>query len=459
MELSDKKVLVYGCGKSGIGAASLLLRSGACPVLYDENAEADKEKIAAETSEKSGCAFTPEGVIAGDYPAELTKGLDMVVLSPGIPTDIPLVKEFRAVGIPVIGEIELAYIVGKGKVYAITGTNGKTTSVTLLGEIMKAAFPEVYVVGNIGNPYTEIADVQTDNAVTVAEISSFQLETADTFHPVASAITNITEDHLNRHHTMEEYIRVKELITKNQTEDDLCVLNYDDEVLRAFGAGLKCRVCFFSSTQELDNGLFYKDGGIYEAADGKSSLLFDTGKIKILGLHNYENVMTAAAIALFAGVDKETLRRTVYDFKGVEHRIEYVGTYDGVSYYNDSKGTNPDASIKAVKAMKGSTLLIAGGYDKQSEYDELIENFGGRIRKLVLIGVTATKIAECAKRHGFRDEDIEMCGTLDRAVEYCRKEAQSGESVLLSPACASWDQFGNFEERGDAFKKLVCEPV
>jgi len=455
MDYTNKKILVYGCGKSGIGAAALLVKKGACPFLYDENKDLDREKTASAVREKSAAYFGPENVITGELSEDLLRTIDLAVLSPGIPLDIPAVERLRKAGIQLTGEIELAYCMGQGTVYAITGTNGKTTSVTLLGEIMKAAFPEVYVVGNIGNPYTDVAAEQTASAVTVAEISSFQLETTDTFHPHASAITNITEDHLNRHHTMEEYIRVKERITEKQDASDLCVLNYEDAVLRGFGEGLKCTVCWFSSARELTDGLYYKDGGIYEAKDGKSELLFETDKIHILGRHNYENIMTAAAIALFAGVPAETVREVVYDFKGVEHRIEYVETIDGVEYYNDSKGTNPDAAIMAVNAMKGNMLLIAGGYDKQSGYGELIENFRGRVRKLVLIGVTAPKIAAAARDGGFREEDIVMCGTLDKAVEYCKAEAQSGEAVLLSPACASWDQFKSFEERGEIFKDLV----
>ena len=455
MDYRDKKVLVYGCGKSGIGAASLLLNAGAEPYLYDENAGLDREKAAKAVAEKSGCAFGPENVIAGVLSEEQKQGTDLAVLSPGIPLDGPVVKSLAASGIPLTGEVELAYSLGKGRVFAVTGTNGKTTTVTLLGEIMKAAFPEVYVVGNIGNPYTDAVRQQTDAAVTVAEISSFQLETIDTFHPCVSAITNITEDHLNRHHTMEAYIGAKERIAENQTEDDLCVLNYEDEVLREFGRHLKCRVCYFSAARELEDGLYYQDGKICLASGGESEVLFETEKIRILGLHNYENVMTAAAAALFAGVSKEMLREAVYGFKGVEHRIEFVETIDGVSYYNDSKGTNPDAAIKAVGAMKGPTLLIAGGYDKQSAYDDLIEAFDGKIRRLVLIGTTAEKIAQTAKTHGFPEEDIIFCGTLEAAVAYCRKEAKEGEAVLLSPACASWDQFKSFEERGERFKELV----
>ncbi len=455
MDTTRKEVLVYGCGKSGISAAALLLKTGSEPILYDQNEKTDAEAVAAQVREKSGKEFSAERIRLGRFPEDLPRRISLAVLSPGIPCDIPEVGLLKSAGVEVIGEIELAYRAGKGSVYAITGTNGKTTTTMLLGDIMKASFPEVYVVGNIGNPYTDSAANQTDRAVTVAEISSFQLETCDRFHPRVSVITNITEDHLNRHHTMEEYIRVKEKIAARQTEADLCVLNHDDPVLRAFGGTLRCRVGWFSSTERLADGMYYEDGVIYLSKNGAAKPLFETGGIRILGLHNYENVMAASLAALFAGVKEDILREVVYAFPGVAHRIEYICTAGGVSYYNDSKGTNPDASVKAVLAMPGSTLLIAGGFDKNSEYTNLIRHFKGKIRKLILIGATAEKIARDARRCGFPKDDIVQCGTLDRAVAYCAAEAKDGESVLLSPACASWDQFTCFEERGDRFRELV----
>ena len=322
---------------------------------------------------------------------------------------------------------------------------------------MKAWKNEVKVVGNIGTPYTSVALSTTDETVTVAEISSFQLETIEAFHPHASAITNITEDHLNRHHTMEEYIRVKESITENQTMDDVCVLNYEDKILRDFGEKLKkekkVQVVYFSSLRPLTDGLFYQDGEIRIAKEGRTILLTRTDDLKLLGLHNFENVMTASAMALFAGVPVETVRTVIRKFAGVEHRIEYVCEKDGVVYYNDSKGTNPDAAIKGIQAMNRPTLLIGGGYDKQSTYREWIRAFDGKVRYLVLIGDTKEKIAEAAREEGFTS--IIFADNLKEAVGICREKAEPGDAVLLSPACASWDQFRSYEERGDRFKEYV----
>ncbi len=455
MDLKNKKVLVFGSGKSGIAAAALLCRKDAKPVIYDGNEKLDKAEIIKKLSEKCNISDKDVEVVLGELPKELLKKLEMVVLSPGIPCDLPVVKEFENNGIEIIGEIELAYRTGKGKVLAITGTNGKTTSTTLLGEIMKAACDEVYVVGNIGNPYTEYSDIQTEEAVTVAEISSFQLETIKSFHPVASAITNITPDHLNRHHTMEEYIRVKERIAENQNENDVCVLNYEDELLRDFGKTLRCKVVYFSSVRVLEEGIYYDDGAIYISSEGKKQLLVRTDELQILGLHNFENVMTAAAMALFAGVSIDTVRTVIKNFKGVEHRIEFVCEADGIRYYNDSKGTNPDAAIKGIQAMNRPTLLIGGGYDKQSTYEEWINSFEGKVKKLVLIGQTKEKIAKTAVECGFPECDIIICEDLKEAVEACKREAKTGDAILLSPACASWGQFDNYEQRGDMFKMLV----
>ncbi|MGI6056406.1 MAG: UDP-N-acetylmuramoyl-L-alanine--D-glutamate ligase, partial [Bilifractor sp.] len=288
MDLKGKKVLVFGSGKSGIGAARLLLAKGAVPVIYDGNAKADRQKILDHLGANVE-------IILGTLPEEKAKQIDLVVMSPGVPCDIPVVQDFYARKIPVWGEVELAYRIGKGKVLAVTGTNGKTTTVTLLGEIMKNYFPEVYVVGNIGTPYTDVVLEQSENAWTVAEVSSFQMETIDSFHPAASAITNITEDHLNRHHTMEEYIRCKERIAENQTAEDICVLNYEDSVLREFGKKVKARVIYFSSRRVLDLGI-YLDGGTICIADGKEILpVVRTDELQLLGLHNFENIMVAVA--------------------------------------------------------------------------------------------------------------------------------------------------------------------
>ena len=292
MEWKGKCVLVFGAGISGIGAAALLAKTEAGRIIiYDGNEKLDKEAVLTALAEQLEGKTEGIEIITGAFPEELYGVLDLAVLSPGIPTDIDTVRHFHEKNIPVIGEIELAYLSGSGTVYAITGTNGKTTSTTLLGEIMKAAYPHVDVVGNIGSPYTEAAVFQTEETVTVAEISSFQLETIKTFHPKASAITNITPDHLNRHHTMEEYIRVKERICENQTKDDLCVLNYEDEVLRAFSEKCPASVCFFSSRRVLDEGFCLDGDEIIIRRNGETIPLVNVNELKLLGLHNFENVM------------------------------------------------------------------------------------------------------------------------------------------------------------------------
>lgn len=452
MELRGKKVCVFGSGKSGIGAADLLVKVGACPVIYDGNDKLDPAEVLAKM-ENAG----DTKVILGELPDETMEDMDLVVMSPGVPLDLPVVERMKEKQIPIWGEIELAYQMGKGMVLAITGTNGKTTTTSLLGKIMKDFHPNTDVVGNIGAPYTDAALAQTEDSITVAEVSSFQLETIDTFHPKVSAITNITEDHLNRHHTMEEYIRVKELVTKNQTKDDVCLLNYEDEVLREFAEHAPCRVIFFSSRRELEEGIFFDGTSIIMKLEKEAVEVVKIAELKLLGLHNFENVMVAAAMAYSAGVPMDSIRTSVKEFAGVEHRIEYVTEKDGVAYYNDSKGTNPDAAIKGIQAMNRPTLLIGGGYDKQSTYEEWIESFEGKVRFLVLIGQTKEKIAEAAAACGFPKENIIFCEDLKEAVEICSKKACSGDAVLLSPACASWGQFDNYEQRGDMFKKYVRE--
>ena len=448
MELKGKKVLVFGAGKSGIGAADLLNAVGACPVLYDGKADLDKESVLHKIS---GNYELP--IYAGELPKEVQESLDLVVLSPGVPTDLPIVKGFYDQGLPVWGEVELAYQTGKGEVLAITGTNGKTTTTALLGKIMSDARPSVFVVGNIGTPYTSKSLEMTDETVTVAEISSFQLETIWKFAPRVSAILNITEDHLNRHHTMAEYIRVKELITSNQGPEDVCVLNYEDEILREFGKSIVPKAVYFSSARELEQGIFLRGDQIILRTEKEEIPVVRTGELKLLGTHNFENVMAACAMSISFGVPMDKIVEVLKVFKAVEHRIEYVTEKRGVRFYNDSKGTNPDAAIQGIRAMNRPTLLIGGGYDKQSEYDEWIEAFDGKVKELVLIGQTADKIEECAHRHGFMNTVKK--DTFEDAVNYCYEHAVSGDAVLLSPACASWGMFPNYEERGRIFKEIV----
>lgn len=445
--MNNQKVLVFGSGISGIGATRLLEQVGREVILYDGNASLDAEKIKKQIGEQ-----TKAEVILGDLQEDVMKTLDLVVMSPGVPTDLPIVNKMRDMGIPIWGEIELAFTYGKGDVLAITGTNGKTTTTALLGEIMKNYKESVYVVGNIGNPYTEVALDMSEESVAVAEVSSFQLETIHEFRPCVSAILNITPDHLNRHHTMEAYIEAKEDVAKNQTKDDTCVLNYEDEVLKKFGENVNAEVLYFSSRRKLDKGIYLENGNIVYK-DEEEIVVCHVEELQLLGTHNYENVMAATAMAIAYGVPMDVIRKTIKAFAGVAHRIEFVCEKHGVAYYNDSKGTNPDAAIKAVEAMNRKTLLIGGGYDKDSQYEEWIESFDGKVKYLVLLGQTREKIATTARRLGF--VNIIMVDSLEEAVVTCAKLAEPGEAVLLSPACASWGMFKNYEERGDKFKEFV----
>lgn len=448
MDVSGKKVLIVGTKKSGMAALELLKKHGADTILYDGNEALKEEDVYKEI---------PEGIqtelCIGRMEEEKKKQIELVVLSPGVPIDSPFVLEFSQRDVPIWGEVELAFAFEKGKVLAITGTNGKTTTTALLGQIMKDALPKAFTVGNIGIPYTKMVSKTDETSVTVAEISSFQLETVHAFHPAVSAILNITPDHLNRHHTMECYVQMKERIAEKQTKEEVCVLNYEDPYTRQFGETTSARPVFFSSSRELSDGFFYKDGVIYKATNGKTEKLIAMEETHLLGLHNAENIMAAIAMADSYGIQMQKILKTVREFHAVEHRIEYVATKRGVDYYNDSKGTNPDAAIKGIGAMVKPTYLIGGGYDKGSTYDEWIESFQGKVKKLVLLGQTREKIAQCAKEHGFTD--YVLTDSLEEAVDYCCSQAKEGECVLLSPACASWGMFPNYEVRGQMFKDMV----
>ena len=453
--LKEKKCLVIGSGISGTGSVGLLEHMGAEVILYDSSEELTSEALRAKLPPESRASC-----IAGELPEEVFQTVDTVVLSPGVPTDIPLVKGLRDRGAVIIGEIELGYQEEKGSVAAITGTNGKTTTTTLVGEIMKAHVGEdkTFVVGNIGNPYTSECLKTAPDTVTVGEISSFQLETIRDFHPKVSAVLNITPDHLNRHHTMEAYVAAKENITLNQTKEDVCVLNYENEYTRAFGERCPARVVFFSSARELEEGYYLRGDKIVKSTSGKAEELMDIhSDMNLIGICNVENVMAAIAVGEEMGVPMETILSVIRGFHAVEHRIEFVATKGGVDYYNDSKGTNPDAAIQAIRAMKWPTLLIGGGYDKDSEYEEWIRAFDGKVKKFVLLGATREKIRDTAIRLGYPEKDIIMVESLREAVDTCYDNAVSGDAVLLSPACASWGMFKNYEQRGDMFKEMARE--
>lgn len=446
----DKKVIVAGTGKSGICATELLVRNGAKVLLFDENTNNRPEEILnrINCTDKSGVE-----IVLGKLDEKAVSECEFMVISPGIPVDAPFVLKVKDLGLSVWSEIELAYFFEKGTVCAITGTNGKTTTTTLVGEILKAYNERTFVVGNIGTPYTSIADKTGESTLTVAEISSFQLETIIKFRPHVSAILNITPDHLNRHYTFENYAQCKLDITKNQTKEDYAVINMDDPETAKLADCIPARVIKFSRMKTLDEGVYVKDGNIV-VSDGKEiKKVLALKDIKLLGTHNTENVLAAAAMTYYMGVPVHIIEKVCTEFMGVEHRIEYVDTINNVAYYNDSKGTNPDAAIKAIQAMTTPTLLIGGGYDKESSYDEWIESFEGKVKYLVLLGQTAEKIEACAKKHGF--ENTVIVKDLEEAVNFCHKHAKSGDTVLLSPACASWGMFENYEQRGDMFKNYV----
>ncbi len=456
MCLKDKKVLVAGAGKSGIGSVGLLQEKGATVVLYDGNKDLNVAELKSKLSEQDNVDAAKVEIVLGELSDELCQQLDLCVISPGIPLDVPFVEKLKAHNVVIWGEIELAYRCSKGRLVGITGTNGKTTTTALVGEIMKSFYESVFVVGNIGTPYALMADKTEDESVTVAEMSSFQLETIIECAPCVSAVLNITPDHLNRHKTMKNYGDIKMRIAMNQKSDEVCVLNYEDDALREYAKVLPCKPLFFSSKRELEEGLYLDgDNNIWCKYGQINQKLMNTSEMKLVGVHNAENVMAAIAMAVVMKVPMDKILDTVKNFKAVEHRIEYVAEKNGVIYYNDSKGTNTDASIKALEAMSKKTVLIAGGYDKGSEFDEWVEAFGDKVKCLVLIGVTAQKIAETARKYGFTN--IIFANDLKEAVEASAKNANEGEVVLLSPACASWDMFKSYEQRGDLFKQFVNE--
>lgn len=448
MKLDGRTYLVFGSGLSGISAAELLIRQKKDVILYEGNETITKEMVCEKSPLLKNIEF-----VSGRLPGDVMAKIDVAVLSPGVPLDNPIVQEMSEMGIKIWGEIELAYACFPGKIIAITGTNGKTTTTSLVGEIMKNYFDDVKVVGNIGIPFTSIVEDTTKDTVVVAEISSFQLETIHDFKPEISAILNISPDHLNRHHTMENYSKIKESVTKSQSLNDICVLNYDDEILTEFAKDLHTNIIWFSSSKRLSEGVCLDGDDIYCSYAGENHLICNINELKLIGVHNYENVMAAVAIALGFSIPIEKIKEVIVKFTAVEHRIEYVTTKRGIRFYNDSKGTNPDAAIQAVKAMKWPTCLIGGGYDKDSDYEPWIKSFDGKIKKLVLLGATKEKIADAAKKCGFTE--IAFADDLKEAVSICYKHAAEGDAVLLSPACASWGMFRDYEERGNKFKEFV----
>jgi len=446
--IKDKKVLVVGLGKSGIAAIEAMIKLQADVAVQDSKTEdaVDTDLLTYLRENDVECYF-------GRTPDDMTQ-FDMLVLSPGVPPELAFIEKAKSAGAEIIGELEVAYRFGKGQYVALTGTNGKTTTTTLVGEIFEKAGKETHVVGNIGVAVVSKSLDVDDDAWLVTETSSFQLETICDFKPVVSAVLNLTPDHLNRHKTMENYGAAKARIFENQDESQYLVINYDDKICFDLAKDCKAKVVPFSRLEELEFGAFVKDGYIViKNEQGELIKFCKTDELHIPGTHNLENALAAAAIAYFAGLDADVITAALVEFQGVEHRIEFCGEVDGVRFVNDSKGTNPEASIKAIDAMKGGVVLIAGGYDKGSTFDELIKAFNGKVKHMVLLGKTAPVIKETAEKLGFTASVI--VENMEQCVSEGFRLAEKGDTVLLSPACASWDMYKSFEQRGDHFKECV----
>lgn len=446
--LKGKKVLVVGLGKSGRAAIEVLHNIGANVYLQDSK----KPEDLSDTDKK----FLGENKVScylGGVPEDMGS-FDLLVVSPGVSPALNFIQAAVDAGVEIIGELELAFRLGKGKYLAITGTNGKTTTTTLVGEIVKNAKKDTRVVGNIGNPIVTESVKATDDTYLVAELSSFQLETIDQFRPSVGAILNLTPDHMDRHLTMENYGAAKARITANQTADDFIVVNFDDKESMKLIKGTQATVVPFSRTEPLKFGAFVLDDMITIVnQDEKKIPICKVDELQIPGSHNLENALAAAAIAYFGGIDPEVIGQTLRVFRGVEHRLEPAGEVEGVKFVNDSKGTNTDAAIKAIEAIDTPIILIAGGYDKNADFSDFIDAFEGKVKGAVLLGATAGKIKATAEKKGFNDtiilKDMASC------VEEAFRIAVPGDTVLLSPACASWDMYTGFEERGRDFKDCV----
>lgn len=452
MKYEGKKVLVVGMARSGVAAAQLLVKHGALVTVND-----------SKTREELGDVLSPLENLPVQWalgcPAmDVLAGQDVLVISPGIPDSVPFVKKAKADGIYVIGEVELAYQLTPGQMVAVTGTNGKTTTVSLLGEIFTNAGKTTHVVGNIGYPYSLAGLSSKQDDMIVCEISSFQMETADTFHPKVAALLNITEDHLNRHGDMATYTAMKMRIFQRQTEADYAVFNDDDPALQPLIPQVKSHVLLFSRKHEVPEGAFARDGKVVLRLNGQEKAVCAADEIYIPGPHNLENALAAVCVAGAMGVSTEVLKHTLQTFKGVEHRIEFVRELEGIRYINDSKGTNVDSTIKAVQTMTRPTAIILGGYDKHCDFTPMVKEMlaSPMIREAVLIGVTADQIQATLLKEGFDANRIHRASTLEDAVQQCRALAEDGWNVLLSPACASFDMFSDYEARGRIFKEIVA---
>jgi len=444
---TTRTALIVGMAKSGVGAAKLLKKDGWRVIVNDK-----KPEIPGLTDALDGAAVEYR---LGEDPVALFDGVELIVISPIIPMTAPFIVEAKKRGIEVISEIELGYRYAHADFVCITGTNGKTTCTALTGEMFINGGRHTFVLGNIGVPITEHALETKNGDVVVAETAGLQLEGNVRFHARAAGVCNITEDHLDHFGTMENYIAAKCKIFDHQTKDDIAVLNYDDLVVRDMARLTPAKVYYFSRKSEVPRGLSVRDGVVTYRDETKEEPLIAADEIGIPGGHNLENAMLSSLLALGMGISADAIRETLKSFPGVEHRIEFVREFDGVRYINDSKGTNPDSTIKAIEAMTRPTVLILGGYDKHSDFHELFEHFmGSKLKAIVVLGETKQKILDTAKDTGY----LGFChpsATFEDAVACARLLAEPGDAVLLSPACASWDMFDNFEQRGRVFKEIV----
>ncbi|MCL2873863.1 MAG: UDP-N-acetylmuramoyl-L-alanine--D-glutamate ligase [Defluviitaleaceae bacterium] len=450
MDFKGMNILVCGMALSGVSAALLLFEKGANVTLQDIKPADKLEK------ELEMLANTNIDIYLGKDPDDIVSRFELIIVSPGLPLDLPFVDIANKLNIPIWSEVELAYRCCKCSIIAITGTNGKTTTTALTGEIMKAYRSGTEIVGNIGLPFSDKVKKLKAQDFAVVETSSFQLEACHDFKPFASAVLNISPDHLDRHKTMENYIAMKKSIFKNQDSGSYTVLNYDDPVTRKMAEEAKSKVIFFSASSELQNGVYVDSSGYIRIRTEKMDYrIIKSDELLILGRHNLENALAAVALASVCGAPPDIIGNVLKNFRGVQHRLEYVTEKSSIQFYNDSKATNPDSAIKGLLAMNRPTLLIAGGFDKKSDFNDWVKLFEGRVKFVAILGEVKEQIADTLAAHNFLN--YEIVNSIEDAAKLCYEKASKGDAILLSPACASWDMFKSFEHRGDAFKNCVLD--
>ena len=449
MNIKDKKVLLVGLAKTGVSTIKKLDKLGASIVVTDIKPKEKLEDILSQLNGLNNVEY-----ILGSHPEDISD-IDLTIVSPGVPLDLPFIEKLKESNVKIIGEVELAYTLSNNPIFVgITGTNGKTTTTSLVGEIFKEANRDTYIVGNIGNPVIDTVDYTDKNSVLVTELSSFQLESIDTFRPKVSSILNITEDHLNRHHTMENYINAKARIFENQEKSDFSILNYDDSIVRRLNKNNNASILYFSRKEKVDQGVYLdENNNIVISIDGKQITVLNRNELSLPGDHNLENAMAAILMTYVVGVDLEVIKQVLTTFKGVEHRLEFVTNKNGIMFVNDSKGTNPDSTIKAIGSYERPIILIAGGMDKHSDFTDMMKCATKNVKELVLLGETADKIEASARKEGL--ENITKVKNMEEAVKKAYELAKDGDVVLLSPGCASWDMYPNFEARGLDFKENI----